>query len=68
MSNKKIIMRFIVLISLVFLVVVCLLLANWQIERGNEKDALYNSYQKNISSEAKKLNPNFSSMRSQKLK
>lgn len=52
MSNKKTIMRFIGLISLAFLVIVCLYLASWQIERGNEKDAIYKSYQKNISSEA----------------
>jgi len=52
MNNRKTIMRFIGLISLAFLVIICLFLANWQIERGNEKDALYNSYQKHISSKA----------------
>ena len=49
MTNRKIIMRSIGLISLAFLVILCLYLAKWQIERGNEKDLLYNSYQKNIS-------------------
>tara|TARA_B100001989_G_scaffold216868_1_gene167854 strand:+ start:30 stop:728 length:699 start_codon:yes stop_codon:yes gene_type:complete len=49
MTNRKIIMRSIGIISLAFLVILCLYLAKWQIERGNEKDLLYNSYQKNIS-------------------
>ena len=53
MNNRKIIMRFIGLTSLAFLVIVCLLLAHWQLERGDEKDALYNSYQKNIASQAR---------------
>ena len=49
MTNRKIMMRSIGIISLAFLVILCLYLAKWQIERGNEKDLLYNSYQKNIS-------------------
>ncbi len=49
MTNRKTIMRSIGIISLAFLVILCLYLAKWQIERGNEKDLLYNSYQKNIS-------------------
>ena len=49
MTNRKIMMRSIGIISLAFLVILCLYLATWQIERGNEKDLLYNSYQKNIS-------------------
>ena len=49
MTDRKIIMRLIGIISLAFLVILCLYLAKWQIERGNEKDLLYNSYQKNIS-------------------
>ena len=48
MTNRKTIMRFAGIISLAFLVILCLYLAKWQIERGNEKDLLYNSYQKNI--------------------
>ena len=49
MTNRKTIMRFVGIISLAFLVILCLYLAKWQIDRGNEKDLLYNSYQKNIS-------------------
>ena len=49
MTNRKIFMRFVGIITLAFLVILCLYLAKWQIERGNEKDLLYNSYQKNIS-------------------
>ena len=49
MTNRKIIMRLIGIISLAFLVILCLYLAKWQIERGNEKNLLYHSYQKNIS-------------------
>ena len=34
-------MRSIGIISLAFLVILCLYLAKWQIERGNEKNLLY---------------------------
>ena len=53
MSNRKIIMRLIGIISLAFLVILCIYLGKWQIERGNEKDFLYNSYQQNISLQPK---------------
>ena len=49
MTNRKIFMRFVGIITLAFLVILCLYLAKWQIDRGNEKDLLYNSYQQNIS-------------------
>jgi len=51
MRNKKILMRGLGISLLSTLVILCIYLAFWQIDRGKEKDIIFQSYMKNISSD-----------------
>ena len=51
MRNKKILMRGLGISLLSTLVILCIYLAFWQIDRGKEKDIIFQSYMKNITSD-----------------
>ena len=53
MSKRKIIIRGLVLFILSSLVITCIFLAFWQIDRGKQKDELYNSFKKSMASKPK---------------